>query len=201
MNFCGKPMGISLAAIDANYSTDEVLAYARRYPAHKLISVRGSRGDSAPRIAKVQRERDEKKGIVRKRSNRFFNVGVSNFKLALYRDLVKDDPALPGYISFPTGLEDRFFQELVSETRVAKKRMGQVFYVWDKPDRQANEMLDAVIYASAAAIKHGVNAISDQGWKKLEAEFEVYTSIPVEAANPDKARSLVFKSLASQLAR
>jgi phage terminase large subunit GpA-like protein len=60
--------------------------------------------------------------------------------------------------------------------------MGQLYYIWEKPDRQANEMLDAVIYASAAAIKRGVNAISDTGWKRLEAEFEVYTSIPVEAA-------------------
>jgi phage terminase large subunit GpA-like protein len=194
-------MGISIAAIDANYSTDEVLNYARKYPPHKLIAIRGARGDSAPRIAKVQRERDEKKGVVRKRSNRFFNIGVNNFKLALYRDLAKDNPEQPGYVAFPTGLEDRFFQELVSETRVAKKRMGQLYYIWDKPDRQANEMLDAVIYASAAAIKHGVNAISDTGWKKLEAEFEVYTSTPVEAANPAKARALVFKSLASQLAR
>jgi phage terminase large subunit GpA-like protein len=200
-NYCGQPMGISLTAIDANYSTDEVLNYARKYPTHKLIAIRGARGDSAPRIAKVQRERDEKKGVVRKRGNRFFNIGVNNFKLALYRDLAKDDPALPGYISFPTGLEDRFFQELVSETRVAKKRMGQLYYVWDKPDRQANEMLDAVIYASAAAIKHGVNAISDTGWKKLESEFEVRAPLAADATKLDNPRALVFKSLASQLAR
>jgi phage terminase large subunit GpA-like protein len=191
-NFCGHAMGISIAAVDANYSTDEVLNYARKYPPHKLIAIRGARGDSAPRIAKVQRERDEKKGVVRKRSNRFFNIGVNNFKLALYRDLAKDDPALPGYISFPTGLEDRFFQELVSETRVAKKRMGMLYYQWEKPDRQANETLDCVIYASAAAIKHGTNAISDTGWKKLADKFEVYTPAAVEMPKP--------KTLAQQLA-
>jgi phage terminase large subunit GpA-like protein len=114
---------------------------------------------------------------------------------------VKDDPVLPGYILFPTGLEDRFFQELVSETRVAKKRMGMLYYIWDKPDRQANEILDCVIYASAAAIKHGVNFISDQGWKKLEAEFEVRASTAVDVTKLDNPRSLVFKSIASQLAR
>jgi phage terminase large subunit GpA-like protein len=56
-------------------------------------------------------------------------------------------------VSFPQGLEDRFFQELVSETRVATKRLGQIIWRWEKPDRQANEVLDGFIYASAAAIK------------------------------------------------
>ena len=171
-NFRGRPMGISLTAIDANYSTDDVLAYARRYAPSKLIAIRGAIGDGARRIAKVHRERNEKKGTIVTRSNRFYNIGVSTFKLALYRDLVKDDPAAPGYFLFPQGLEDRFFQELVSETRVATKRLGQIVWRWENPDRQANEMLDAVIYASAAAIKHGVNWISDHGWQRLEAELE-----------------------------
>jgi phage terminase large subunit GpA-like protein len=189
-NFRGRSMPISLAAIDANYSTDDVLAYARRYSVSKLIAIRGAAGDGAPRIAKVRRERNEKKGTIVERSNRFYNIGTSVFKLALYRDLIKDDPAAPGYVSFPTGLEDRFFQELVSETRVATKRMGQIVWRWEKPDRQANEILDAIVYASAAAIKHGVNWISDTGWQKLEAEWEAPAAAP---ATPKR-------SIASQLA-
>jgi len=39
---------------------------------------------------------------------------------------MKDDPEAPGYVAFPTGLEDRYFQELVAEQRVAVKRMGQI---------------------------------------------------------------------------
>jgi phage terminase large subunit GpA-like protein len=171
-NHRGRPMSISLAAIDANYSTDDVLAYERRYAPSKLIAVRGAIGDGAPRIARVRRERNEKKGTLLQKSGRFFNIGVSTFKLALYRDLSKDDSAAPGYVSFPQGLEDRFFQELVSETRVATKRLGQIIWRWEKPDRQANEVLDGFIYASAAAIKHGVNWISDHGWQRLEAELE-----------------------------
>jgi len=165
-------MNITLAALDSNYSTDDCLAYARRHPASKLIAVRGMHGDAAPRISRIQRERNEKKGTLVKYSRRFFNIGVSVFKLALYRDLAKDDATLPGFISFPRDLPDRFYQELVSETRVAHKRMGQLIWKWEKPDRQANESLDCVIYASAAAIKHGVNWISDTGWRNLEAELE-----------------------------
>jgi phage terminase large subunit GpA-like protein len=172
INCVGRPMSITMAAIDANFATDDVLQFARRHPTSKLIAVRGVHGDAAPRISRIQRERNEKLGTLVKYSRRFFNVGVNVFKLALYKDLAKDDATLPGFISFPRDLPDRFYQELTSETRVAHKRMGQIVWKWEKPDRQANECLDCTIYASAAAIKHGVNWISDTGWRNLEADLE-----------------------------
>ena len=86
--------------------------------------------------------------------------------------MTKDDPAAPGFVAFPNNCEDRYFQELVSETRVAHKRFGQIIWRWEKPDKAANECLDTMIYCSAAAIKHGVNWISDKGWQKLEDKFE-----------------------------
>jgi len=182
LNFRGRGMGISLAAIDANYATDDVLAYARKYPPHRLIAVRGAHGDAAPRLAKVQRERNEKLGTVVKYSNRFFNVGVNVLKMSLYRDLLKDDAAAPGYISFPSDCEDRYFQELVAETRVAHKRFGQIIWRWEKPEKQAAEMLDTMVYASAAAVKHGVNWISDTGWQKIEAAFEAEDAPEIKPA-------------------
>jgi phage terminase large subunit GpA-like protein len=186
VNSVGRPMSITMAAIDANYATDDVLGYAKRHPSSKLIAVRGVHGDAAPRISRIQRERNEKRGTLVKYSKRFFNIGVNVFKLALYKDLAKDDATLPGYISFPRDLPDRFYQELVSETRVAHKRMGVVIWKWEKPDRQANECLDCTIYASAAAIKHGVNWISDTGWRNLEAELE--TPLPPSGPLPARDR-------------
>jgi phage terminase large subunit GpA-like protein len=176
-NCVGRQLPISLTSIDANYATDDVLAYARRYPSSRLIAVRGVSGDAAPRISRIARERNEKLGTPLKYSKRFFNIGVNVFKLALYKDLAKDDATLPGYVSFPRDLPDRFYQELVSETRVAHKRMGQIVWKWEKPDRQANECLDCVVYASAAAIKHGANWISDVGWHKLADELETPSGV------------------------
>jgi phage terminase large subunit GpA-like protein len=123
-NCVGKQLSISLTAIDANYATDDVLAYARRYPSSRLIAVRGVSGDAAPRISRIARERNEKLGMPLKYSKRFYNIGVSVFKLGLYKDLAKDDATLPGYVSFPRDLPDRFYQELVSETRVAHQAHG-----------------------------------------------------------------------------
>ena len=176
-NCVSRQLSISLTAIDANYATDDVLQFARRYSSSRLIAVRGVSGDAAPRISRIARERNEKLGTPLKYSKRFFNIGVNVFKLALYKDLAKDDATLPGYISFPRDLPDRFYQELVSETRVAHKRMGQIVWKWEKPDRAANEALDCVVYASAAAIKYGANWISDVGWRKLVDELETPSTL------------------------
>ena len=55
--------------------------------------------------------------------------------------------------------------------------LGQIVWVWEKLERQANEMLDTVIYASAAAYRHGVQAISDVGWQKPREQWETYPPI------------------------
>ena len=141
-NCRGRAIGTSLAAIDAGYSADDVLAYCRRHPPSRLIAVRGVPGDATPRLARVQRERSEKTGTVLRYSNRFFNIGVYQFKSSLYRDLEKTDPEEKGYISFPDNLPLCYFEELVSERRVPYKRVGVLGYRWEKPDRQANEAHD-----------------------------------------------------------
>jgi phage terminase large subunit GpA-like protein len=46
-NFCGREIGISLAAIDAGYSTDDVLDYCRRHSPSRLIAVRAYRQGAA----------------------------------------------------------------------------------------------------------------------------------------------------------
>ena len=91
-------------------------------------------------------------------------------KMALYRDLQKDSPEQPGFVSFPSGLDDEYFQELVSERRTPVKRHGFTVYRWTKDDRQDNEALDTMIQATGAALKFGVYGLSDVGWDRLEAE-------------------------------
>jgi phage terminase large subunit GpA-like protein len=195
-NSRGRQLAISMTAVDAGYSADDVLAYCRRNQSSRLIAVRGVPGDAAPRLARVQRERSEKTGTVLRYSNRFFNIGVYQFKSSLYRDLEKTNPEEKGYISFPNNLPLGYFEELVSERRVPYKRMGVLAYRWEKPDRQANEAHDTFLYASTAAIKYGVNWISDQGWARLRAELEAPES-SVQAQGGAVRR----KSIASMLAR
>ncbi len=62
------------------------------------------------------------------------------------------------------------------------------------------EMHDCFLYASAAAIKYGINWISDQGWAKLRAELEA-ASPGVQAEGGAMRRIGAAKSIASMLAR
>lgn len=171
-NSVGQDLGIDLTAIDGNAWTEDVWSWARKHPSSKLIMVRGRGDDAAPRLARVKRERNERTGVLLKYSKRFYNLGVSVLKMALYRDLAKDDPLANGYVAFPAGLEDDYFQEVTSERRQAVKRNGFTVYRWEKDPGQRNEGLDTFIQATGAAIKFGVFGLSDVGWNRLEAERE-----------------------------
>jgi phage terminase large subunit GpA-like protein len=165
VNFAGHSMKIALGAIDAGFEADAVLEYCRRQP--KLIAIRGVAGDFQPRIRRVKRENNERYGTLLKYRRNFFNIGVSNFKLQWYRDLEVTDADAPGYVAFPNNLDDEFFRQIVAESRVPLKRMGQVTWIWEKPARQANEQLDCAVYAAAAMLKYGCHWISDVTWDKL----------------------------------
>jgi phage terminase large subunit GpA-like protein len=188
-NSTGREFGIDFAAIDGNAWTEDVWGWARRYPADKLIMTRGRGDDAAPRLALVKRERNENTGRILARSRRFYNLGVSGLKMSLYRDLQKDDPNERGYVSFPSGLGDDYFQELCAERRTAVKRHGFTVYGWTKDDRQDNEMLDTMIIATGAAIRCGVYSLSDHSWEKLRSQREApfaqqHTHAPAPAPAP-----------------
>jgi phage terminase large subunit GpA-like protein len=171
-NSVGRQLGLNMTAIDGNAYTEDVWGWVRRHPASKVIMVRGRGEDGVPRLALVRRERNERTGMLLKYSSRFYNLGVSNLKMALYRDLAKDDPLEPGYVALPSGLDDEYFRELTAERRVAKKRHGFEIFAWEKDDKQDNEALDTIIQATGAALKYGVYGFSEVHWMRLEAERE-----------------------------
>jgi phage terminase large subunit GpA-like protein len=169
-NYCGLPMGITMAAIDAGYETSSVLEFCKGR--REIIAVRGLSGSYKPAIAKVKSEKHGKRGdVLRHPRDGYFTVGIDSIKSQLFVDLAKDDPDAAGFVAFPAGCEDRLFQELTSEHRIAVKRMGQVVFRWEKvSDRQANELLDCYVYAQAAMSRHGCTWISSERWAQLEAQ-------------------------------
>ena len=194
INNYGASFGVDFAAIDGNAWTEDVWSFARQHASSRLIMVRGRGDDAAPRLARVQRERNERTGLLLPYSKRFYHLGVSTLKMSLYRDLQKDDPEQPGFVSFPSGLDDEYFQELVSERRTPVKRNGFTVYRWTKDDRQDNEALDTMVIATGAALKHGVYGLADTGWAELEAE----RSRPPPAGETER-RIGVRRSIWSQL--
>ena len=172
-NSYGRRIVPDMAAIDGNAYTEEVWMWARRHPAGSVIMVRGANSDNAPLFQKVKREHNEKTGKRLRYSNRFFNFNGSVLKMALYRNVAKTDPLERGFVGFPTGLEDEYYRQLTAERRVPKKRKdGFTEFKWEKDAAQANEALDSMNQAEAAAIRFGVRGLPDRIWDRLEAERE-----------------------------
>lgn len=166
----GHAFAADLTAIDGNAWTAEVWDWARRHPASKVIMVRGVGHDQAPLLARVRRERNRKGELV-KYASRFYNFNTSVLKMALYRNVSKGDPLERGYVGFPKGLPDEYFRQLTAEHRKAvKRRDGFVDWKWVKDPNQANEMLDTMLQAEAAAIKLGLRAMAEPLWNRLEQE-------------------------------
>jgi phage terminase large subunit GpA-like protein len=189
-NHVGCEMAIDFAAIDGNAWTEDVWSFAQRHPSSKLIMVRGRGDDNAPRLALVKRERNPTTGKLLKYSKRFYHLGVSGLKMALYRDLQKVEETDRGFVHFPSGVEDSYYQELTSERREAVKRHGFTVYRWTKDARQRNEALDTMVIATGAAIKFGVYGISDKRWKSLAQEREVPHMTPLSSVEKNNQRIL-----------
>lgn len=171
-DFQGQPRGIDAAAIDGNAWTEAVFDWVKGKPQSQVIMVRGVRGDHAPVIKQVKREVGRDGRLLRYRK-RFFNVGVSAMKSALYKQLKKADPLERGYCDFPSGLGDEYFIQLCAERRLPVKRKdGSTEYRWVLPANVRNEALDTMLYAEAAATRAGWRANTDQRWDELEAERE-----------------------------
>lgn len=171
-NAFGRRIGIDLAAIDGNAWTEDVWSFAKLHPKSKLIMVRGSNRDDAPRFIRVRREVNEKTGKKLRYASRFYNFNASIMKMGLYRDLAKDDPLAAGFVSFPKGLDDEYFRQLTAERRTPEKRHGFTVYRWTKDASQANEALDTMNQAEAAGIKFGVRGMPEAVWAQLEQERE-----------------------------
>lgn len=178
-NSVGRRIEIDRAAIDGNAWTEDVWQWARRHPRSKVIMVRGRGEDSAPRIARVKKERNDRTGKLLKYAGRFFNFGASVLKMALYRDLPKTDPLVRGFVAFPSGLDDEYFRQLTAERRQPEKRHGFTVYRWVKDPTQANEALDTMLQAETAANNWGIRGLPDAIWDRLERERE--TAPPADA--------------------
>lgn len=177
----GRLLQIDLAAIDGNAWTEDVWDWVKRHPASKLIMVRGVGSESAPLLARIKRERN-RKGKLIAYSRRFYNFATSVLKMALYRNVAKTDAMERGFVGFPTGLEDEYFRQLTAEHRKAvKRRDGFTDYKWVKDENQANEALDTMLQAEAAAIRLNLRTMPEKDWDKLEKD----RSTPPEEAQLD----------------
>ena len=173
-NAYGRSIVIDVLAIDGNAWTEDVWGWARRHPSSRVIMVRGVPSESAPLLMRVKKE-VSRAGKKLPYSKRFYNFATSVLKMGLYRNLVKDDPLVRGFVDLPVGLTDEFYRQLTAESRKATKtKQGFVRFEWVKDPLQANEGLDTHLQAEAAWIKIAgpTRELLDQIWSRFFAERE-----------------------------
>lgn len=207
-NKFGHEISPDMTAIDANYETNEVKEWAKRYP--KVITVKGSKNYRAPPMVLVKEERNNK-GKIKKRQTKHWMVGVSGLKGSLYKQLEKTDPLEIGFCAFPNDLDDEYYQQLASEKRVLKsdKKTGHTEYQWVRLPQFRNEILDMELYAEAAARRLGWHNMSDEMWEGLRSEREnpvnnhqldLLEPARMVQSNQKKTETKKTKSIADQLA-
>ena len=176
----GNLRSVDMMAIDGGAWTADVLGWVRRHPMAAtrnpgnagVMMVRGARGDVVPELTRVKIERTQA-GKPRRYGGRFWSVGVSPMKAALYQDLYRSDPLARGYCGFPAGLGDDFYQQITAERRLpVKRRDGTTAWHWVLTANLRNEVLDTELYAQAAAVRLGWRTLTEEQWARLEADRE-----------------------------
>lgn len=140
----GRELIMSMALIDAGYSTDEI--YASCSEAYGIYPCMGFSG------AKKSRQLITKTNI-KSSGNIRYDLNVDSLKDRFYRNLAKSqsqNPPLAGTCFFPADYEEKFYKELISEKKVRKRnRAGRFVESWIQVRRE-NHGLDCRLYGLAA---------------------------------------------------
>lgn len=166
----GRKRGLDLFGIDGNYHTEDVYDWVKKHAQSKVFMLRGDKADAAPPLALIRKERG-RDGKIKRYAKRFYNVGTSQIKASLYKYLAKEDPLAIGYVDFPSGLPDDYFDQVTAERRVPEvRRDGFTVWLWKNPGKKPNEALDTMVYSEALAFRLGWRQLDDDAWDRLEAE-------------------------------
>lgn len=174
----GREIGILKVCIDANYNSQDVLKFCRKYYISSVIPIVGR--DRQLEIIAPPRKIDVK-GKKKYGSFRSYTVGSSTIKKEVYNALRqekkiykidnKEIEAFPfGYCHFPENYNESYFMELTAEEAKKKKdKNGFFIYYWEKI-RERNEALDCRVYSRAAAYIVGMDFFTEEDWERKEQE-------------------------------
>jgi phage terminase large subunit GpA-like protein len=143
----GKGLKVACTCIDSGgHYTSDIYKYAKQNEHRRILAVKGQGGPGIPLIHRLSRKNKENALVV--------ILGVDDGKSRIYSSLRVKMPG-PKYCHFPNddsrGYDRFYFQGLLSEKLVPRKKNGVTRYVWEKISSNArNEALDARNYALAA---------------------------------------------------
>lgn len=152
------------AAVDSGYRTQDVYAFCRgRGP--RFFATKGANSAGRPVITRPSTQDVTAGGHLIKGGVALWSIGTDMAKRQIYGRLKIASPGA-GYMHFPIGLGDEFYEQLCAEKLVTKYRHGVPYQEWHQT-RPRNEALDCYVLAYAAAIRAGMGRVS---WDRLERQ-------------------------------
>jgi phage terminase large subunit GpA-like protein len=172
----GAELSITAAGIDSGYQSQVVYNFVRRRPGRGLYAVKGFGTAGRPVMGRPTTQEVTWRGQTLKKGVKLWPVGVDAIKSLIYGRLRMITPG-PGYLHFPIGLDEEFYQQLCAEKQIARYSKGFAIREWVKM-RSRNEALDTLVYAYAVATAIGLVRLD---WVKLEASIAPQVSIDAQA--------------------
>ena len=177
----GARMKIKALGIDVQgHSTQTVYMWVRRQDKTRVFALRGetlSMPIGQPRPTDINFGGQKITNGVR-----YWPIGVSHLKAELYAKLrlqPNKDGGFPfGYHHFPD-LQEDYFKQLTAESLTTKIVNGIQKYYWTK-HYERNEALDLNVYNLALVLILGIDRITEEGWKQVEAQLHVNAAPQVQ---------------------
>ena len=184
----GVELPMAMMAVDANYNTQHVYNFCRKYSPTQVIPVRGR--DQQKTIVSSPSSVDFTMGGKAMGKTKVWNVGVSLLKSALYADLRlirNEDGTVPnGYCHFPNYAVE-YFKGITAEVLTMKVHKGYPKYEWEKKYNR-NEPLDLRVYNRAAAHVVGIDRFTDKHWDNMVGKYRVVKVGHEEPVTPVKRK-------------
>lgn len=190
----GVELGIRMLAVDSGYNTQSVYSWARRHPMSQVIAVKGQSVGGAligPPVPVDVSDRGRKL----KRGYKVWPVVGAIAKSELYGFLrleipTDGGPAPAGFCHFPAYGED-YFKQLTAEQLVPHKTArGYIVLQWEPIPNRENHVLDARVYARAAAAVLGLDRFQESDWAQLERAVGQVPPPPVPPSRPTASPEL-----------
>jgi len=143
----GHLLPIRSTCIDSGYATEEVYDFVLQNQHRRIFATKGMAGRSGDPI--VGRPTERRYGR-RPRPVRLYPVNVDDAKRDVMAGIVLAAPG-PGYIHFPTKIDEEFFAQLCAEHPEVRYNKSKVatHTIWVQ-DRERNEALDCAVLCLAA---------------------------------------------------
>ncbi len=168
----GAEFQIRMLAVDSGYNTSEVYSWARKYPMNRVIAIKGQDSGGAL-IGAPSPVEINLRGRRPIRGYKVWPVVGGIAKGELYGNLRLDSPLdgqphPAGWCHFPQ-YDDDYFKQLTAEQLVSKRnKRGFTVMAWSLIPGRENHVLDARVYARAAATLFGLDRFQESDWLMLE---------------------------------